>query len=120
MRIKISEAELEIMQILWSDSPLTSREIIERLSSKEWSEKTIRTFIHRLTEKEAIKKITTEKSFLFVPVIDKKTYYSTKKKSFIEKFYQGSIKNMIANFIEEEELSKEEIQELKDLLDKKS
>ncbi|SCL86447.1 Protein of unknown function [Bacillus cytotoxicus] len=52
---KISKAELEIMKVLWLNSPQTANEIIEKLESKiDWKPKTIRTFINRLVQKESV------------------------------------------------------------------
>ena len=50
---KISEAELEIMKVLWSNSPQTANEIIEELEdAMDWKPKTIRTLINRLVQKK--------------------------------------------------------------------
>lgn len=55
---KISEAELEIMKVLWSNSPQTANEIIEELEdAMDWKPKTIRTLINRLVQKEAVSTI---------------------------------------------------------------
>ncbi|MBJ6923123.1 BlaI/MecI/CopY family transcriptional regulator, partial [Vibrio cholerae] len=51
---KISEAELEVMKVLWSRSPQTANEVIEALEvTMDWKPKTIRTLINRLVQKEA-------------------------------------------------------------------
>lgn len=50
---KISEAELEIMKVLWSNSPQTANEIIEELEdAMDWKPKTIRTLINRLVQRK--------------------------------------------------------------------
>lgn len=55
---KISEAELEIMKVLWLKSPQTANEIIEELEDPmDWKPKTIRTLINRLVQKEAVSTI---------------------------------------------------------------
>ncbi|MFE5131603.1 BlaI/MecI/CopY family transcriptional regulator, partial [Bacillus mobilis] len=52
---KISEAELEVMKVLWSKSPQTANEVIEELEKNmDWKPKTIRTLINRLVHKEAV------------------------------------------------------------------
>jgi BlaI family penicillinase repressor len=53
---QISESESEVMRLLWKRSPLTSNEIINELSDRmNWSDQTIKTFINRLLNKEAIR-----------------------------------------------------------------
>ncbi len=50
---KISEAELEVMKVLWSRSPQTANEVIEALEvTMDWKPKTIRTLINRLVQKK--------------------------------------------------------------------
>ena len=52
---KISEAEWEVMKLLWSKNPLTANKIVEVLSRKKpWKPKTIKTLLNRLANKEAI------------------------------------------------------------------
>ena len=52
---KISEAEWEVMKIVWTDSPRTSNQIIEALEdTKDWKPKTIKTLISRLVSKNAL------------------------------------------------------------------
>ncbi len=51
---KISEAELEVMKVLWSKSPQTANEVIEELEKNmDWNPKTIRTLINRLVHKRS-------------------------------------------------------------------
>lgn len=52
---KISEAELEVMKVLWSKSPQTANEVIEELEKNmDWNPKTIRTLINRLVHKKQL------------------------------------------------------------------
>lgn len=52
---KISEAELEVMKVLWSKSPQTANEIIQALEGQmNWNPKTVRTLINRLVKKQVI------------------------------------------------------------------
>lgn len=116
----ISDAELIIMQILWENEALSAKQIIEKIPEKHWSEKTIRTFIHRLVEKGAVEKNASENGLLYRSILTKEEYYHYANHSFLNKMYQGSIKKMILNFVEEETLSSDEIQEIKELLEKKT
>ncbi len=117
---QISEAELEVMKILWELGEATSAQLVERLTqTTDWKPKTIQTLITRLTVKEAIK---TEKingkSFIYFPNVSEEEYKADANKSFLQKLYNGSLNLMLASFIKEQKLSKSEIEELKKLLDK--
>ena len=116
---QISDAELEVMKILWELGEATSTQIVERLEGiSEWKPKTIHTLIARLVAKEAInaKKID-GKSYLYTPNINEEGYKSYASKSFIKRLYNGSINLMLASYVKEQKLSRDEIEQLKKLLD---
>ena len=55
MEINISEAEWEVMRVLWSNSNVTSKLVIETLSEeKKWSASTIKTLLSRLVDKNIL------------------------------------------------------------------
>jgi BlaI family penicillinase repressor len=73
---KISEAEMEVMKVLWAESPQTANEIIEKLeSTTDWKPKTIRTLINRLVQKEAVS-FNQEKGRLYkyYPLVSQESY----------------------------------------------
>ncbi|AKN30432.1 beta-lactamase [Clostridium carboxidivorans P7] len=117
---KISDSEWEVMKVLWKKSPITSSEIIEALKEYiSWSPKTIHTLISRLVNKDAIEVKKTEPFYLYSPKISEDECKKVETKSFIKKVYDGSIHLLISNFLKDEKLSGEEIEELKKILDEK-
>ncbi|AWI04957.1 BlaI/MecI/CopY family transcriptional regulator [Clostridium drakei] len=118
---KISDSEWEVMKVLWKKSPITSSEIIETLKEYiSWSPKTIHTLISRLVNKDAIEVKKTEPFYLYSPKISEDECKRVETKSFIKKVYDGSIHLLISNFLKDEKLSGEEIEELKKILDGKN
>lgn len=117
---KISDSEWEVMKVLWKRSPLTSSEIIENLKERSsWSPKTIHTLISRLATKGAIYVKKDEPFYLYSPNISEEECRKVETKSFIKKVYDGSIHLLVSSFIKDEKLSGKEIEELKQILDKK-
>jgi BlaI family penicillinase repressor len=117
---KISDSEWEVMKVLWKRSPLTSSEIIENLKERSsWSPKTIHTLISRLAAKGAIYVKKDEPFYLYSPNISEEECRKVETKSFIKKVYDGSIHLLVSSFIKDEKLSGKEIEELKQILDKK-
>lgn len=116
---QISEAELEVMKILWELGQATSSQIIDRLTeTSEWKPKTIQTLISRLVAKGAIKPESTDcKAFLYLPLVGEDEFRALASKSFLQKVFDGSLNLMVASFIKEDKMTKEEIQSLKRLLD---
>lgn len=117
---KISDAEWIIMKVLWESSPLTSTNIIEILKPQtNWSPKTIHSLISRLVKKEAVGINKDCAQFQFYPLVEKKDCVMEETKSFLKKVYDGSFHLMIANFIKDEKISQNEIDELQKLLDER-
>lgn len=116
---QISEAEIEVMKVLWELNEATSAQIIEKLEGmSNWKPKTIHTLINRLVAKGAINATKIDgKSYLYSPNVSEHEYKSHANKSFLQKLYNGSISLMMASFIKEQKLSKKDIDELKRLLD---
>ena len=116
---QISEAELEVMKIVWELGETTSAEIIERLSdTTEWKPKTIHTLVSRLVAKGALLAETTGgKAYIYTPQVSESEYKSYANSSFLEKLYNGSVKLMLASFIKEEKITKEEMDALRKMLD---
>ncbi|MED0978061.1 BlaI/MecI/CopY family transcriptional regulator [Bacillus paramycoides] len=119
---KISEAELEIMKVLWSNSPQTANEIIEELEdTMDWKPKTIRTLINRLVQKEAVFYHQDKgRMYAYFPLVSQDNYLQVETKSLLQRFCGAAFKPLLVNFLKEEKLSSEDINELKRILDEKT
>lgn len=117
---QISEAELEVMKVLWADSPKTSAQIVQALEGKnDWKPKTIQTMITRLVNKGAITvEKPTAKVYLYAPLVTQEQYQSYANQSFLKRLYNGSLNLMLTSFVKEQSLTQEEIDELKQILEK--
>ncbi|MBM7655210.1 BlaI/MecI/CopY family transcriptional regulator [Neobacillus cucumis] len=119
---KISEAELEIMKVLWAKSPQTANEIIEKLElTMDWKPKTIRTLINRLVQKEAVAYHQEKgRMYEYFPLVSQDSYLQVETRSLLKRFYGAAFKPLLVNFLKEEKLSPEDISELKQILDQKT
>jgi len=119
---KISEAELEIMQVLWAKSPQTANEVIEKLElMMDWKPKTIRTLINRLVQKEAVSyHHENGRMYEYFPLVSQDCYLQVETKSLLKRFYGAAFKPLLVNFLKEEKLSPDDINELKRILDQKT
>ncbi len=117
---KISEAEWEIMKLIWKSNPLTSEEIINQLSTKmKWSAQTIKTFITRLIKKGAIGFEKKGRIYCYYPLLSEEECISSENEFFLKKVYDGALNMLFTKFLDEE-LSLEQIEELESILkDKK-
>lgn len=120
-KLQITDAEYVVMKALWEKEPCTSSEIVDEVSKEqEWNDKTIRTLINRLVSKKAVKAEKTQsKAFIYSSLISKKDYITKENNNFLNKLYGGSVRLMLASFVENCDFTKEEIDNLKDILEGK-
>ncbi|MBN3527113.1 BlaI/MecI/CopY family transcriptional regulator [Paenibacillus apiarius] len=116
----ITEAESEVMKLLWQKEPLTSIEIISQLKDQmEWSDQTIKTFLNRLHKKKAIRFEKSGRNYLYYPLVTYDEYLKAANRSFLDRVYNGAIGMLFTKFLEEEKLSDSQIDQLQQLLEKK-
>ena len=118
---KISDAEWAVMKQLWADYPQTANQIAEKLCKKKaWQPKTVKTLISRLLAKEAIGFTKKGREYLYFPRVEQQQCAQAESKSFLHRVFNGAVKPMLATLLENEKLSAKDIEELKQILDKKA
>lgn len=117
---ELPSSEFIIMQVIWkSNEALSAKQIIDLvLNDNEWSPKTIRTLIGRLVDKDFLSKKRKQDVYMYAPIIDEDIYKRHSTKSLLNKLYDGTLSSLVMNFGTPEELTEEEIKDLKKLLDK--
>ena len=114
---KISEAEWEVMTVLWAKSPRTANDVVEALSKKmHWQRETIRTLINRLVQKKAVGFEKQGRQYHYHPLVDQAECIKAETRSLLRRFGGASIEPVLAAFVEERRLSSEDLGRLKDLL----
>jgi BlaI family penicillinase repressor len=117
---RISEAEWEVMRVLWNTSPMTANDIVEELTGKTpWKRETIRTLINRLVQKKAIGFEKKGRQYDYFPLVTEAQCIKTETQSFLKRFGGRAIEPMLAAFVEEKHLSAEKIARLRQILDRK-
>lgn len=114
---QISEAEFEVMKLIWKYAPISTNEITDKLTqTTKWSPKTIQTLIKRLVTKGAITYEKQSRVFVYTPLIEEKEYIGQKSRSFLKRYYNGDITAMLSAYMEDDKLSDSEIDSLRALL----
>ena len=118
---RISEAEWEVMKVVWAKGPCSAGEIVEALVGldRRRHPKTIKTYLGRLTAKKALGVRKEGRGYIYRPLVTENECVKAVSESFLGRVFGGSLRPMLAHFVEQKRLSSEEIQELKRLLDKK-
>lgn len=114
---QISEAEFEVMKIVWKYAPISTNEITEKLTqTTAWSPKTIQTLIKRLVTKGVLAYEKQSRVFVYTPLVKESDYIRQESNSFLKRYYNGNIASMLAAYLEDDKLSETELSTLRQLL----
>ena len=117
---KISDSEWEVMNVVWSRSPVAASDIVEELSARKgWHSRTIRTLLDRLVRKRALTFVQEGKRYLYRPKIPMETCVRHASQGFLQKVFGGEPASMLIHLGEHAELSPQEIAKLKRILSEK-
>lgn len=118
---RISETEWEVMKVAWTKAPCSAGEIIETLTLADptWHPQTVKTFLNRLVKKKALGFKKEGRAYLYRPRVAERECVDDASESFLERVFGGSLKPMLAHFVEHRKLSTQEIRELRKVLEGK-
>ena len=118
---QISEAEFEVMKVVWKYAPINTNEITERLlRTTSWSAKTIQTLIKRLVTKGALTYEKQGRVFVYTPLVKENEYINQQSNSFLNRFYGGDLGAMLSAYLENNQLSETELHHFSSILSKNS
>ena len=90
-RPKVSDAEWQVMKVLWQKSPISANQIIEKLAANtSWKPKTIRTLISRLTTKHAAGFDKTGRQYMYYPLLSEEDCVRHETRSFMSRIRTGA------------------------------
>jgi len=112
---KISDAEMEIMKIIWKENKqITTAEILEKLPKENsWKTTTVMTLVTRLIEKGILSVIKVGKLNHYSPKVTEEEYKSNQTDVFLDDMFNGSVKSFIATLYNSRKISKQDISDLK-------
>lgn len=117
---KISDAEWQVMQILWGQAPLSAAEVVDRLADKQdWSPRTIKTMLSRLVQKGALTYTQQGNRYHYLPAVTESACIRDASRSFLSRVFSGDTSLLLAHLVEAGKLSSEDIETLKKTLEGK-
>ncbi len=117
-QILISESEWAIMKLLWEKSPNTLGEMTRSLADeKGWTRATVFVMLKRLIAKGAVRVDESERIHRYFPAVERGDLALAETESFLNRVYDGSVKMLFASLTGRKPLSREEIDELRQILD---
>ena len=119
-RFQISNAEWEVMNVVWECAPVPASDIVARLGEKKkWRERTSRTLIDRLVRKGALRTRLEGKRYLFSAKVTKEQCVQKESRSFQERVFGGEPAAMLIHLAKQTTFTPEEIEELRRILEEK-
>ena len=114
---KITESELEVLEVLWkADEPLSVTPIRTQLETERgWDASTVKTLLRRLCDKGVVA-VEKREVFYYRPLLDRADYRRWSARSLLNRVFRGSTRDLIASLVEEDQLSKADLEDLRKIL----
>lgn len=117
---RIAESEWRVMQVLWEKGPQTANDVVQALAGEVlWKPRTVKTLIGRLVKKGAVQFEAEGMRYRYSAAVAESECIRSETKSFVRRVYQGAMKPALAAFLENADLSPQEIKELQEILEQK-
>ncbi len=118
MAERISEAELAVMEVLWSAGvPLTATEVAQRIETgRDWSDRTVKTMLARLLAKGVLTHEEDGRRYLYRPAVARDRYVAGESRRLVDRLFGGRAAPLVAHLAQGDGLSQDDIAELEALL----
>lgn len=118
MEIKLFDSEIKVMELIWQNEPVSAKQL-SLLANEEigWNKNTTYTVIKKLEAKGYIKR--EDPGFMCTSLISKGDVRKAETEGLINKLFGGSKKALFSALLEDEQLSKDDIDELRKMIDKR-
>ncbi len=118
MKEKLFDSEAKIMEIIWERGPLSAKEIsLIAADTIGWNKNTTYTVIKKLEAKGFLRR--DDPGFICTPLVSQEEIQKTEATTLLNKVFGGSRKALFSALLEDEKLSDKEIEELKELIDRR-
>ncbi|TQI70690.1 putative transcriptional regulator [Gramella sp. Hel_I_59] len=117
--MSLSNAEEELMQLLWKQEKAFMKELIEAYPNPKPATTTIATLLKRMQDKNFVAYEQIGRSREYYPKVSKKAYFSKRMNGMIKSFFDNSASQFASFFTEETDLTDDELKKLRKLIDDK-
>ena len=117
--IKLTASEWSVLDSLWQENPQTVMQLVSKLGKTVgWAKSTTITTLRRMEEKRLVNCETIGKGKSYTPAVEQEQAEIQETRSFLDRVYRGSVGLMMSAMAQRQELSPEDIAELRDILRK--
>lgn len=115
----ISDAEWEVMNVLWESSPRTASEVADKLCERmNWHPKTVKTLLARLVKKGALRFKAEGNRYIYRPALSREKFVRAETRTFLDRVFGGQATPMLVHFAENGDLTPEDLESLKEILER--
>ncbi len=116
---QIHAGELKIMEYLWEESPKTLMQIVKAMNEQVgWAKSTVTTMVTRMESKGLLRFEEGGRAKLIFPEVTREEAASQETASLIDRMFGGSVTSLVTQFVSSRPISRQEIDELYELLKK--
>ncbi|MCA9043254.1 MAG: BlaI/MecI/CopY family transcriptional regulator [Planctomycetaceae bacterium] len=117
-QVTISEAEWQVMNLLWEREPLAAQDVIDAVAEPNgWSPSTVKTMLHRLVKKGVLTFDKSGKSYVYRSRVARTDCVQNESQSFLQRVFEGEHANLVAYFLRDTQFNADEIAQLRRILD---
>ena len=117
--VKLTASEWSVLSCLWEDSPRTVMQLVAALGGQVgWAKSTTITTLRRMEEKGLVRAEQGARGKLYTPAVEREQAVTAETHSFLDRVYQGSVGLMMSAMARRQELSGDEVAELRAILDR--
>lgn len=114
---RVSDAELQVLQLLWDEAPLDAVELSRRLpEDRSWSLATVKTLLSRLLAKGAVAAEAQGRRYLYRPAIERESIASSQARRLVDRLFGGRVSPLVAQLAEQDEIDPADLAELEALV----
>ena len=117
--IDISDAESQVMEVLWNSTGSVPAEDVAAalVCQQDWQEATVKTLLNRLLKKGAVSAEKDGRRYLYSAVLEREHWVSSQSGGMLDRLFGGRVAPLVAHFGKHRRLSKSDIAELKRLIE---
>ena len=116
---QISDAEWDVMRVLWDRGRAGAQEVTEALAvERNWRPQTVKTLLNRLVKKGAVVYAEEGRRFIYRAKLSRDAVVRAESRSFLSRVFDGAVTPALVHFVKLGNLSREDVEELKKALDR--
>lgn len=117
MSSKITEAEWEVMEVIWENNPVKASDIIKSLGSDKWQPETIKTMLNRLVAKDFLTYEKEKNRYLYSPTLTREKCVKKEGQNFLNRVFKGATSSLLAHFVQNNRISSDDMKKLKKIIE---